>query len=97
MKNVQVVDGAENCMYEIYSIDDESFFKIFPDGQDIEFVDDFIARLGEEISNPILEKLWEGRQEKKKVKGIHGTLFYELDYKKKYYPTKKENEMKLVL
>jgi hypothetical protein len=40
-KNIQVIDGADNCHYPIYSIEEEYFALIFPNGQDIEFVDDF--------------------------------------------------------
>jgi len=31
------------------------------------------------------------------VNGIDGTVFYNLDEKKKYYPTKKEKEMRIIL
>jgi hypothetical protein len=40
-KNIQVIDGAINCHYPIYSIEEEYFNLIFPNGQDIEFIDDF--------------------------------------------------------
>ena len=35
--------------------------------------------------------------DKKKIKGIHGTLFYELLFKKKYYPNKREKDMIVAL
>jgi hypothetical protein len=35
--------------------------------------------------------------DKKSVVGIHGTLFFGIPHMKKYYPTKRESEMKLVL
>jgi hypothetical protein len=44
-KNIQVIDGADNCHYPIYSIDEEYFDQIFPNGQDIEFIDDFCQRI----------------------------------------------------
>ena len=47
MKSIQVIDGADNCAYDVFSISDKSFEKIFPDGQDIEFIKDLIHRLGE--------------------------------------------------
>lgn len=97
MKNIQVIDGAENCTYEVYSIRDESFLEIFPNEQDVEFVDDFIERVGSVLSQKILNELWEGRQDKKQILGIHGTLYYEMDFKKKYYPSKKEDEMQIVI
>ncbi|MEG7978457.1 MAG: hypothetical protein NY202_00600 [Mollicutes bacterium UO1] len=40
-KNIQVIDGADNCHYPIYSIEEEYFNLIFPNGQDIEFIEDF--------------------------------------------------------
>jgi len=43
-KNIQVIDGAINCHYPIYSIEEEYFNLIFPNGQDIEFIEDFIAQ-----------------------------------------------------
>ncbi len=93
MKNVQIIDGADNCTYDIFSIDDESFMLIFPNGHDIEFVDDFRDRLGLEKANKILRLLWKKRADKKTVHGIHGTLFFQLQLKKEFYPTKKESEM----
>ena len=41
MKNVQIIDAAQNCAYSIYAIPDDDFVKIFPqEGQDVEFDDD---------------------------------------------------------
>lgn len=94
MPNIQVVDGAENCTYDIFETDAERFELIFPaDGQDIEFVDDFVARVGERHAVEVLEEIWKHPVDKKSVCGIHGTLFFELDKKKDFYPTKKECEM----
>jgi hypothetical protein len=94
MKNIQVIDGAINCKFEIYSIPEENFELIFPDGQDIEFVEDFYFRNGDENANKILRCLWDNKVKKSDVDGIHGTLFYGLkDDKYYFYPTKKESEM----
>ncbi|HEY8155636.1 MAG TPA: hypothetical protein VII72_16025 [Myxococcota bacterium] len=94
MKNVQVIDGARNCTYEIFSATEEDFRSIFPgEGQDVEFIDDFIDRVGEQTANEITQRLWSSRIDKKHVVGIHGTLFYGLDFKKKFYPSKREEEM----
>ncbi|MEC5080754.1 hypothetical protein [Xanthomonas oryzae] len=74
----------------------EDFHEIFPDaGQDVEFISDFVSRVGESRATNILNRIWEGLVDKKLVQGIHGTLFFELDKKKVYYPTKKESEMSL--
>jgi hypothetical protein len=93
MKNIQVIDGALNCTYDIFAATDEEFGLIFPSGADIEFISDFIDRAGEDTAGEVARSLWKRRLDKKSISGIHGTLFYELDFKKKYYPTKKEAEM----
>lgn len=91
MKNIQVIDGAANCAYSIYQVSDEALSIIFPEeGQDVEFIDDLIDRLGEDKVGEILGPAWDRRVEKRDVQGIHGTLFYELSFKKKYYPNKRE-------
>jgi len=97
MKNIQVIDGALNCTYDIFAATDEEFALIFPFGADVEFVSDFFDRAGEDTAGAVTRSLWERRQDKKTISGIHGTLFYQLDFKKKYYPTKKEAEMIVVL
>ena len=93
MKNIQVIDGADNCTYSIFSIDDEKFEMIFPNGRDVEFIGDLEERLSLEQMEKVFEGLWERCVKKTEVTGIHGTLFYELEFKKKYYPTKKEEDM----
>ena len=94
MKNVQVIDGAENCTYPIYAMEDEEFLLIFPEpGQDIEFIEDVMERLSKEQVSFAFKSIWNRELNKRTVTGIHGTLFYELYHKKKYYPTKRDSEM----
>jgi len=94
MKNIQVVDGADNCTYSIFSIGDAGFCRIFPDpGQDIEFAEDLFERLGTRVAKLLLKQPWSNPIEKPNVQGIHGTLFYGLSRKKKYYPAKRHAEM----
>ena len=94
MKNIQVIDGATNCAYSIYETSDDVFALIFPgDGQDVEFIDDLIGRLGEAKVAQILSPIWPRRIEKRNLVGLHGTLFFELDFKKKFYPNKKESDL----
>jgi len=95
MKNIQIIDDAINCTYDIFSIDESCFSEIFPDKRDVEFEDDLFKRLGEVRANELLLTLWENRVDKKAVMGIHGTLFfgYYCGDKKPFYPTKKESEM----
>ncbi len=93
MKNIQVIDGADNCTYDIYAATEAEFDAIFPNGTDVEFSDDLFERLGEIYATEITMNLWRRFVNKRDVNGIHGTLFYQLEHKKKFYPTKKESEM----
>lgn len=95
MKNIQVIDDAINCTYDIFSIEESDFYEIFPDGNDIEFEDDLFKRFGDVKAKELLSKLWVNRLDKKTIMGIHGTLFfgYYCEDKKPFYPTKKESEM----
>lgn len=92
MKNIQVIDGADNCVYDIFAATDREFALIFPNGQDVEFIDDFVGRVGEKQAKKVLDAMWKRQRNKKEISGLHGTLFYELDFKKQYYPTKKQKE-----
>lgn len=94
MKNVQIIDGADNCTYSIYAFTDEEFFTIFPGPeQDVEFIDDALARLGLEALDRALEEVWTRPVRKPDVIGVHGTLFYELEQKKRFYPSKSESDV----
>lgn len=93
MKNIQVIDRANNCTYSIFGATKKEFELIFPDAQDIEFIEDFIERVGDSVAGKVTEAMWKRPVNKKNAQGIHGTLFYQLIEKKRYYPTKKESEM----
>ena len=94
MKNIQVIDGARNCSYDIFSVAEDEFLTLFPEaGQDIEFIEDAIERLGDEPLGLMMREVWKRPVKKPEVVGIHGTLFYELLSKKPYYPTKKSSEL----
>jgi len=97
MKNVQVIDGAQNCTYDIFSVTEKEYRLLFPGGADVEFISDFIARVGEKTALTVTKAMWKRLQDKKKIVGLHGTLFYELEFKKPFYPTKRESEMIVVL
>lgn len=97
MKNIQVIDGADNCTYSIFQATDGIFKLIFPgDHQDIEFNSDLSERLSDTEKEKV-NTIWSNELDKKDAVGIHGTLFFDLDYKKKYYPTKRESEMVVAL
>ena len=90
MKNIQVIDGAENCVYDIFAASEEDFALLFPNGTDIAFAEDF------DYSVPHIqaafERLWAHRVRKAEVQGIHGTIFYGLEHKRHYYPTLRDEE-----
>lgn len=95
MPNIQVIDGAENCTYDIFEAGEDDFRVIFPElAQDIEFVEDLVARLGEEATGTLLARIWTHPVDKKVATGIQGTLFFQLsETKRPFYPTKRESEM----
>ena len=92
MKNIQVIDGAENCVYDIFAATDEEFAAIFPTGQDVAFIGDLLSRADWAKLDVALSMIWKRRVPKRDVQGIHGLLFYELDHKKVYYPTRRDEE-----
>jgi hypothetical protein len=92
MKNIQVIDGAINCVYDIFAASDEDFAVIFPMGTDVAFVDEVVARGGEAEMQRVFARIWERRVPKAEAMGIHGLLFYELDAKKVNYPTRRDED-----
>jgi hypothetical protein len=90
VKYIQVIDGADNCVYDIFAASEEDFALLFPRGTDVAFAEDF------ESPNPqvtaVFERLWPRRVPKAEVNGIHGTIFYELAHKRQYYPTLRDEE-----
>lgn len=98
MKNVLIIDGAENCEYAIYSMTQEEFAVVFPENnQNVEFIEDLVDRVGDDGVANLLTPVWGRGVRKSEVNGIHGTLFYQLYWKKKFYPTKNDMEMVLAL
>lgn len=92
MKNIQVIDAAENCVYDIFAATDEEFALVFPEGQDIAFISEVCSRGGSVDLDQAFAMIWTRRLQKPEVVGIHGTLFYELDHKVAYYPTRRDEE-----
>lgn len=86
MKNIQVIDSAINCVYDVFALDDAEFDLLFPPGQDIAFIDEVLARHPSHVLEPVFERLWRNRVPKREAMGLHGLLFYDLDEKKPFYP-----------
>jgi hypothetical protein len=90
VKNVQIIDGADNATYSIFQATDEEFATIFPGpGQDLEVVEDFVSRVGENEASSTLSPLWERPIHKRHALGIHGTLYYDYNERSKYLPESK--------
>jgi hypothetical protein len=92
MKNIQVIDGADNCVYDIFAATDDEFSLIFLAGQDIAFIDEVFLRADEASLIKALTMIWSRRLRKIEAHGIHGTLFYQHERKKAYYPTRRDEE-----
>ncbi len=94
MKNIQIIDGATNSVFEIYEIPDELFRSMFPDNNDVAFLDDVGQILQEIGGDQVWNLVYKKRVDKKQVSGIHGTLHLTGSYcKKEYFPTRKETEV----
>jgi hypothetical protein len=92
MKNIQVIDGAMNSVYDIFQATDEEFSLIYPPGEDIAFIDEVYDRGSGDELRAALERIWMRRIPKRDAMGIHGLLFFELDVKMKYYPTRRDEQ-----
>jgi len=94
MKNILVIDGAENCEYAIFSMSEDEFKIAFPgDRQNVEFIEDLVDRMGDDGVASLFKSVWRREVKKSDVIGIHGTIFFQLYWKKKFYPTKNDQEM----
>ncbi|MBB5374362.1 hypothetical protein [Acidocella aromatica] len=91
MKNVQIIDGATNATYSVFQATEEEYAAIFPNDQDLELIEDFFSRLGEEEAILILSPIWTRPILKRDAMGIHGTLFYNNELRRRHIPaTKRE-------
>lgn len=79
MKNIQVIDGALNSVYDMFGVTEHEFSLIFTVGQDVAFIDEVIARGPEDQLDAALNNTWKRRIAKKDAMGIHGLLFYEME------------------
>lgn len=79
-------------MYDIFAATEEEFALIFPEGHDVAFIDEVSERENSSALDAAFAKIWQRRIPKREANGIHGLLFYELDEKKIYYPTRKDEE-----
>jgi hypothetical protein len=92
MKNIQVIDGAANAVYDIFAATDEEFALLFAPGCDVVFADELHERAEAAELEAVLARIWARRIPKAKALGIHGIYFADLPHKKAYYPTRRDEE-----
>jgi hypothetical protein len=87
MKNIMIIDWADNCTFSVFQATEEEFKSIFPEpGQEIQFQENLgKIRKYKDERKKAFAKLWERPIRRRDTVGIHGILFYEnLRYKKHY-------------
>lgn len=89
MKNIQIIDGADNATFSIFQATDDEFAAIFLNDQDIELPEDFCARVGDKRAQAILKSIWERPILKRDANGIRGTLYYDWESKRRHLPVSK--------
>jgi hypothetical protein len=92
VKNIQIFDGAENAVYDIFAATDDEFSLIFSVGTDVAFIDEVYQQQSAELLDTTFAAIWNRRVPKSQAMGIHGILFYESEHKKIYYPTRRDEE-----
>jgi hypothetical protein len=84
------MDGALNATFSVFQATEDEFAAIFPaEGQDMELIEDFLKRVGEEQARRILQPTWNRPVLKRDALGIHGTLYYQYADRRRYLPTTK--------
>lgn len=87
MKTIQIIDGADNSAFNLFRATDEEFAYLFPKpGQDLEIVEEALARHHPDFFNQMLVDLWSRPIHKSNAEGIHGTLFYNYAEKAHHLP-----------
>ena len=92
MKNIQVIHDVANCVYDIFAATEAEFSQIFPSGEDVAFIGEVCSRSDRTRLDKVFSSIWARRMRKRDVRGIHSLLFYDLDEKKKYYLTRRDEE-----
>ncbi len=93
MKNVQIIDGADNCAFSIFQLTEAEFSQVFPgDSQDMEFAEDFSERPGSAAATIFLTKVWERPIRKNEVIGLHETLYFGTQNRRDLFPASKREQ-----
>lgn len=89
MKNIQIIDGADNATFSIFQATEAEFETIFPNGQDIEVVEDVFERLGDKRAAALFMPIWDRPILKSQAHGVHGTLYYNWERRRRHLPASK--------
>lgn len=92
MKNILVIDGAENCVFDVFAATEEEFSLIFAPDTDIAFSEDIYIHGNVAAVDNAMQRMWTRRIKKCDAVGIHGTLFINLPERKALYPTMRDEE-----
>lgn len=68
------------------------FDLVFAPGTDVAFSEELNARPDAEAVFAALPTIWSNRVPKPEVQGIHGTVFYDVAWKRQYCPTLRDAE-----
>jgi hypothetical protein len=94
VKNIMIIDGADNCAYDVFAATDDEFAFIFPaKGQDVAFADEIWAEPASPLMRQTFDALWTRPVDKKTMTGLHGTIYFQLENKKQYYPNRKDSDL----
>lgn len=94
MKNIQIIDGADNATFSLFQATEDEYAELFVDGTDMDLIEDVIGRLGDDRAGEILKAIWGRPVLKKDANGLHGTLFYEWSARRRHLPaTKREVDL----
>lgn len=86
-ENILIVDGALNATFSVFQATDEEFVTLFPNGQEIEVIEDVIERTGEAVADEIFTRVWERPILKSEAQGIDATLIYDEPSRRDYLPS----------
>jgi hypothetical protein len=91
MKNIQVIDGALNCTFSLFQATEVEFALLFPESrQDIQYAEDLKFLPKQRAIKAALKRIWQRPIRKQNARGIHGTLFYQLERYKEVFREKRE-------
>ena len=89
MKNILIVDDARNATFSVFQANEQEYAIIFPNGQDMELIEDLIARIGDDEAGRLLAPIWKRPILKREAMGIHGTLFFDNETTQRIMPASK--------